>query len=94
MLKGKHYCITMDNITAHELIGLRATIIESNVKNMKGLEGKVVDETKNVLVIESKGAKKKVPKAGCVFGFELGNETAWVGGKSILYAPEQRLKAL
>lgn len=92
MLNGKNYCISKENIAAHELIGLNATILESPDKKKQGIKGKVIDETKNLLVLETKNGLKQLPKKECIFEFELGNEKALVSGKSILEKPENRIK--
>ncbi len=92
MLKGANYCITQENIAMHELIGLQAKVCSSTDSARRGIAGKVVDETKNTLIIEQNGAEKKVPKGECVFEFELGDEKVEVDGKRIAYRPEQRAK--
>jgi len=94
MLKTEHYCITPENILSHEIIGLEAKVSKSSDENKAGLEGKVVDETMNTLIIESDGVEKIVPKQESEFEFKLGKETAKVDGKKILYKPEQRVKVL
>lgn len=60
----------------------------------KMIEGKVVGEEKNVFMIESKGDEKMVAKKGTEFEFLIGEEKAVVMGSDIMYAPEQRTKAL
>ena len=62
MLKTEQYCISAENILSHELIGLEVSVSESTDENRKGIKGKVIDETKNVMVIESDGIEKVVPK--------------------------------
>lgn len=92
MLKGKNYCISKENIGAHELIGLNATVSESPDKNKQGLKGRIIDETKNLLVLETINGLKQLPKKECVFEFEIENEKVLVQGKSILEKPENRIK--
>lgn len=94
MLKGEHYCISRGNIMAHEMIGLSVRVAESTDRARLGITGRVVDETKNVFVIENEGREVKVPKAEAVFEFGFGDEKVFVKGKKILYSPEQRTKAL
>lgn len=90
MLKGKNYCITASNLKAHELIGLKARATQSG----KTIEGKVIEETKNVLMLETRDGEKMVPKKGTRFEFEIGEEKAVLNGSEVLYRPEQRLRAL
>ena len=94
MLKSEKYCITRGNLMAHEMIGLWARVSGSTDKGRQGISGKVVDETRNVFMIESDGREIAVPKAECGFEFDLGGEKVVVDGRKIVYRPEQRLKAL
>src|SRR3989338_1316437 len=94
MLKSEKYCITQANIMAHEMIGLNVRVLQSTDKSRMGASGKVIDETKNVFVIESNGAQMILPKAECGFEFDLNGEKVMVDGKKICYRPELRIKAL
>jgi len=81
----------------HELIGLRAEVEESSNSDVKGLCGTVIDETRNMFVIENEQGKgKRIPKAGNVFIFELGDEEARVRtrvrGNMLVSRPEDRIK--
>lgn len=51
---------TAQNLHLHELIGLNVKITNSSSRELIGLEGKVVDETKNLLVIETEKKEKKI----------------------------------
>ncbi|MBN1940609.1 MAG: ribonuclease P protein component 1 [Candidatus Diapherotrites archaeon] len=92
MLKTDDYCISKENIAAHELIGLGVNIKESTDNSRIGIHGKVIDETKNLLLIETRRGLKKIPKKECVFEFELGKEKTPVDGKKIVEKPENRIK--
>ncbi|MDD5162903.1 MAG: ribonuclease P protein component 1 [Candidatus ainarchaeum sp.] len=92
MLERKNYCISGENIFAHEFLGLNARVLQSSDKNKIGLEGKIVDETKNLLVFETKNGIRQLPKKECVFEFELGKEKAVVQGLHIIDRPEDRVK--
>jgi ribonuclease P protein subunit POP4 len=84
--------ITRENLLAHELIGLRVLVVRSTSLPFIGLEGRVIDETKNTLVIESKKGELRIPKKTCTFRFYFRNESAVVDGKEIAYRPEDRPK--
>ncbi len=73
-------------------IGLRVRIILSTQENLMGLEGKVVDETKNLLVISSDGKERKVPKVSCIFRFYTKDGHVDVDGKRITFRPHERPK--
>ncbi len=88
--------ITAENFLQHELIGLRAEVEESSNKDLQGLRGAVVDETRNMLVLEDE-REKKVAKAGNVFVFDLDGEErvrvrVRVSGDLLVSRPEDRIK--
>jgi ribonuclease P protein subunit POP4 len=87
--------ITAQNLRIHELIGLRAAVAKSLSLPYQGLSGVVADETKNTLVLRTRGGEKRVPKKGCVFLFTLpGGEKAELDGSRIAYRPFDRPKKL
>ena len=92
--------ITPDNVLIHELIGLEAEVVRCADRGMEGAKGKVVDETKNTLVMETGaggiGAKEKtVPKKPCLFRFTLPDgRKVEVEGKMIAFDPVERSKKL
>ncbi len=92
MLKGLNYEISKKNFFAHEWIGLPVSVIESNDKNKKEMSGIVIDETKNVIVVQTKNGEKIVPKKEGVFSFSLGEEKIVLDGKKFLFRPEDRVK--
>lgn len=87
---------TKKNIIFHTFIGLSVEIIHSSSKILIGMHGKVIDETKNMIVIETPGKdEKKVQKISCTFRFKLeSGETIDVEGKKIRFRPEERAKKL
>lgn len=92
---GVLMAITRGNLPAHELIGLEVEVARSTDRKMVGMKGKVVDETRNTLVVESGGREKVLPKAACVFRFTLpGGEKAEAEGRMLAVAPEDRPKKL
>ena len=54
--------VTKTNILKHELIGLDVEVVDANNKSQIGLKGKVVDETRNTLIIKSQKGEKKILK--------------------------------
>jgi len=72
-----------------EFIGKKVEIVESKNKDLVGIKGKIVDETKNMFEIESKGKTKKVQKNICKFKFLP--ENIIIDGKIINYRPEDRI---
>ena len=90
-MKGKNYEITKQNLKNHELIGLDVLVCESSDPGRKGLKGKVIDETKNTIVILVGKEEKILPKKECVFEFDIG-EKVKLNGKEIIRKPEDRIK--
>jgi ribonuclease P protein subunit POP4 len=85
--------ITAKNLIRHELIGLPAEVVGSSNESHVGIKGTVVDETKNLLVIESKKELKKIQKKGTSFIFKIpSGKRVRVEGKIIAARPEDRIK--
>jgi ribonuclease P protein subunit POP4 len=86
--------ISPNNIHQHELIGLNVTIITATDKQLLGLTGQVIDESKNLLTIELEQKKRvKILKKDCTFRFTLpSGEKVDVEGQIIKDKPENRLK--
>ncbi len=74
-----------------EFIGLPIIIIDSKNKSLIGKEGKVIDETQNLIIIEEESKKvSKVLKKGTVF--RINNKT--INGDKINKRPEDRVKLI
>ena len=71
---------TNKNIVLNELIGLKVKVLKSLDKKQKGLEGIVVDETKNTLIIETKDGIKWLVKKVSRFRFYVGRKSFIVDG--------------
>jgi len=85
--------ITAKNIIKHELIGLEAEVVESDNESLVGIKGHVIDETKNMVVIEQDGKEKSIPKKGSKFIFTLPDGSkVKVDGDIISSRPEERTK--
>ncbi len=85
--------ITSENLVRHELIGLHVQVIESKNKEIVGLEGDIVDETRQSFVIRTEKSEKIVVKDECVFLFCLPTGVCVrVEGKILVSRPEDRIK--
>jgi len=84
--------ITPRNITRHELIGLEVRVSESTDPTMKGIHGRVIDETRNTLTIEVSGKHKLVPKGISTFRFTLDGTVVEVRGSALVGRPQDRIK--
>ncbi len=94
MLKTSQYCITQANVLCHELIGLKAKVTKSSDKNKAGLQGVIIDETKNTLVLQTKDGVKVLPKKEVWLELNLGRAKVEINGNLINLKPENRTKAL
>jgi ribonuclease P protein subunit POP4 len=80
-------------VTQSELIGLDAKVAKSTNRDSVGISGKVIDETRNTLVIRQNNSDKVVPKETTIFQFTLSNgSVVEVEGNAIMGRPEDRVK--
>ncbi len=79
------------NLRKHELIGLRVEVVGATDPSQEHLQGRVVDETRNMLVLDVKGKEKRIPKHGSRFRFDVPGSSE-VDGDEIRYRPEDRVK--
>lgn len=86
--------ITPQNIFRHEFVGLHVAVAASPHEGYKGINGTVVDETKNTIKIEDdEGNEKIIPKKVSIFHFTLPDGVkVEVDGKIIAVRPEDRIK--
>ena len=76
----------------HEFIGLNAEVVESLNPSYVGIKGKVLNETRNTLVILH-NKKTKIIKNVAVFHFTMPDGTiVEINGKVIVGRPENRIK--
>lgn len=60
-----------------------------------GIRGRVVDETKNLLIVRSNSSLKKIEKKYRVFKFVLPcGKKVYIRGSSIVGRPEERVKRI
>ncbi len=82
------------NLLYSTFIGLAVEITNSSQRGLVGLKGKVVDETKNLIVIEKADGKEvKIPKVSSEFCFTLDDGSKFaIEGRKITFRPEERPK--
>jgi len=83
--------VTPKNIVWHELIGLKAKIIRASHPELVGLEGYVLDETRNTLVLAGERVWV-IPKDVVWLEFEVDGKRIQINGKELVGRPEMRLK--
>ncbi len=85
--------ITPKTLIYHCLIGLKVKIVQSSNPQYLNLSGKVMDETKNTLIIKINKKEKRIPKKNSVFRFYLSDKQAVeVTGILLIGRPEERIK--
>ena len=83
--------ITSDNITSHELIGLQAQLVSSNNKQIVGLNGKIMDETKFMFTLNTKNGIKRLAKSTSKWKFELNGKEIELDGARLTRRPYERM---
>lgn len=73
------------------LIGLDVSVINSKIKTNIGIKGKIVDETKNTIIIkDQKGDKKMMLKKNIFLKEKMHGNI--INGKSLVGRVEERIK--
>lgn len=81
------------NIVKHELIGLDIEVVDSRNKSENGTHGKVIDETRNTLLIKTEAGEKKIAKENAKFMFTLpDSRKVIVDGDLLVGKPEARIQ--
>ncbi len=80
------------SIVLHELIGLDAEVVNCSDRSQIGVKGRVINETKNLLLINCDGVTKKIVKKSCVFKFRHNGQSFVVGGEEIDFRPHERIE--
>jgi ribonuclease P protein subunit POP4 len=84
--------ISFQNVLRHELIGLDVLVSGATNPLHRGLSGRIIDETKNLLVLETSNGVKRVPKMHSRFQLHLpGSELVEIDGSVMALAPEKRI---
>ena len=84
--------INVKDIVKHELIGLKTKVVDSKNKANIGIKGKIIDETKNTIIIESKGEKKRLFKNNIIIDVQVNKKIVRINGKLLSGRPKERVK--
>ena len=77
------------DIVSTNLIGKDIEITKSKNKSLVGVKGKVIDETKNMIILDN---QKKLIKSQSTFKIKIKNNTYEIDGKVLQTRPEDRIK--
>ncbi len=84
--------ITPRNVLRHELIGLDVLVAGAANPRQRGMAGRIIDETRNLLVIETPKGIRRVAKMHSTFRVSLpGRELVEIDGSVLVLAPEKRI---
>jgi len=84
--------ITPQNVVRHELIGLKVRVTRSSNPAQTGISGLIVDESRNMLVINTICGVKKIQKKYAAFDLRLPDDTlVRVDGSVLVMRPENRI---
>jgi ribonuclease P protein subunit POP4 len=87
--------IASQNVFAHELIGLDAKIVESDDPSLKNIEGKIMYETKSMLILQVNNGTKMIPKKIVKLALKLpDNSQCLVNGSDLVGRSEDRIQRL
>lgn len=79
-------------ITKDELIGLNMKVVKANNKTLQGIQGKIVDETKQSLIIATASGVKRLLKNQIHFAVQCGSTWYVVDGALVAKRPHERLQ--
>lgn len=80
----------MRNTLKKELIGSEIKVIDSKNRANIGIDGKIIDETKNMIMLGTKKGVKKLIKEDVTI--KLLKEGIIISGKLLVSRPEDRIK--
>jgi ribonuclease P protein subunit POP4 len=84
--------MNVNEVYLKELIGRNIMIKNShNTKNI-GIKGKLIDETKNMMFIDTGVKTCSIPKNGTIFSIRFDGAYYDINGDAILIKPEDRTK--
>ena len=85
--------ISCQNVIRHELIGLDVLVSGAANPFHREVNGRIIDETRNLVAIQTHTGIKKIPKLGSTFRLCLPDNTlVEIHGSALILAPEKRLR--
>ena len=84
--------ISSRNVLRHELIGLDVLVSGAANPGQTGISGRIIDETRNLLVIETPHGIRRIAKMHNTFRVSLPSwELVEIDGSVLVLAPEKRI---
>ena len=82
------------NIPILEIIGLTCTVDNSTYRELVGITGKIINESKNMLILDTKFGEKLIPKNTCEFKIIKNDYVIKISGLELLKHSHERLEIL
>lgn len=86
--------MAIKNVLKSEFIGMSMKITSSANSTLVGLEGEIIDETKNTFVIKTDNKNKTILKDQITFIIERNGELMQIKGTKLCFRPEDRVKKI
>lgn len=84
--------ISSQNVIRHELIGLDVLVSGAANPLHRGISGRIIDETRNMLVIRTPQGILRIEKMHSTFRVHLPDHTlVEINGSAMILAPEKRI---
>ena len=83
--------ITIENISKHEFIGSHTEITDSTNSEVIGLNGRIVNETKSMFIINTENGVKSIAKSNNSWKFSVQGKDVVVDGSKIAKRPFDRI---
>ena len=84
--------ISSQNVIRHELIGLDVLVSGAANPLHRGVNGRIIDETRNMFIIQTAQGIKRIQKMHSTFRVYLPDNTlVEMNGSALILAPEKRI---
>ena len=82
----------LKNTTRAELIGKEVEIVKAKNKSLNNMKGKIIDETRNMVMVQTDSGVKRVIKDQASFRIKSEKDLIEIEGIKLVNRPEDRLK--
>ncbi len=86
--------MAIKNVLKDEFIGMLMKITSSSNPILIGIEGEIIDETKNTFVIKTNNGRKTILKNQVKFTIKKGDDLIQIEGDKLCFRPEDRVKKI
>ncbi|MBN2458013.1 ribonuclease P protein subunit [Candidatus Woesearchaeota archaeon] len=83
---------TVNTILKRELVGLEIRVVKSDNPSLACITGRIVDESRNTLIVYDGKKTRKLIKAQITFETVFKGKKIIIDGKNIIRKPEDRIK--